>query len=215
MVSSTRFWDLIAKRYSRTPITDESAYQKKLEITQTYFNADTEVLEFGCGTGSTALIHAAHVKHILAIDFSENMIKIAEEKRIASRVENVRFECKTIDDIDPDEKRYDVILGLSVLHLMKDWRETITKINNLLKADGIFVSSTACIGDSMKYFKYIASFGRMLGVLPDLEVFTTHQLVNSLTSNGFEIEREWQPGKNKAVFIVARKPACLSARRDE
>jgi cyclopropane fatty-acyl-phospholipid synthase-like methyltransferase len=37
---------------------------------------DMEVLEFGCGTGSTAIVHAPHVKELRAIDISEKMIGI-------------------------------------------------------------------------------------------------------------------------------------------
>lgn len=45
----------MAKRYARQPIADEAAYRRKLEVTRTYFRPDMHVLEFGCGTGSTAL----------------------------------------------------------------------------------------------------------------------------------------------------------------
>lgn len=38
-----------------------------------------EVLEFGCGTGTTALAHAAYVRHILAIDIADRMIEIARQ----------------------------------------------------------------------------------------------------------------------------------------
>ena len=68
MDQSTRFWDKIAERYSKQPVADESAYQKKLKVTREHFRPDMEVLEFGCGTGSTAIAHAPYVKHIQAID---------------------------------------------------------------------------------------------------------------------------------------------------
>ncbi|EAM49492.1 hypothetical protein WH8501_27790 [Crocosphaera watsonii WH 8501] len=67
MTTSTKFWDKIADKYSKQPIVDEESYQKKLTVTQEYFNPDMEVLEFGCGTGGTAIIHAPYVKHIRAI----------------------------------------------------------------------------------------------------------------------------------------------------
>ena len=73
MAQPTKFWDKIADHYSKQPIADEAAYQKKLQVTQAYFQPEMEVLEIGCGTGSTALIHAPYVKHIRAIDFSANM----------------------------------------------------------------------------------------------------------------------------------------------
>ena len=70
----SRFWDRIAKKYARTPVADEAAYQKKLDITHGYFRPDMRVLEFGCGTGSTAIAHAPFVKHIHAIDISKDDI---------------------------------------------------------------------------------------------------------------------------------------------
>ncbi len=51
MDRSARFWDRIAKRYARTPVADEAAYQRKLKITRGYLRPDMEVMEFGCGTG--------------------------------------------------------------------------------------------------------------------------------------------------------------------
>ena len=42
--SATKFWDGIAKKYSKQPIADEAAYEKKLEVTRQYFRPDMEVL---------------------------------------------------------------------------------------------------------------------------------------------------------------------------
>ena len=40
MTTSTKFWDKIADKYSKQPIADEAAYQKKLQVTQGYFKPD-------------------------------------------------------------------------------------------------------------------------------------------------------------------------------
>ena len=50
MSESSRFWDWIAKRYAKTPVADEAAYQTKLQVTRDYLRPDMEVLEFGCGS---------------------------------------------------------------------------------------------------------------------------------------------------------------------
>ena len=86
MNHSTKFWDKIAESYSKQPVIDKAAYEKKLQISQEYFQADMEVLEFGCGTGSTALIHAHYVKHIRTIDLSSKMIEIAQDKADAQNI---------------------------------------------------------------------------------------------------------------------------------
>jgi len=202
---SERFWDRIAKRYSKQPIGDEVAYQKKLEVTREYFRPYMEVLEFGCGTGSTAIAHAPYVKHIHAIDIASKMIEIAQGKSRAENVENVTFEQSAIEELDVPDQSLDAVLGLSILHLLENKQEVIAKVHKLLKPDGIFITSTICLGDTMKFFKFIVPIGRFFGLMPLVNVFTRQELKDSLVSGGFEVDYQWRPGKGKAVFIVAKK----------
>jgi len=206
MNSSARFWNRLAKRYSKKAVPDEAIYKKKLEITQGYFRPELKLLEIGCGTGSTALTHAPLVSHILAIDFSEKMIELAEAKRNSAGIQNIDFECRTIEALNAPDNSFDIVLGLSILHLLENWNETIQKTYSLLKPGGRFISSTACIADSMKALKYIAPIGRSIGLLPELAIFTRDELAQGLCAAGFSLEQEWQPEKNQAIFIVARKP---------
>jgi ubiquinone/menaquinone biosynthesis C-methylase UbiE len=205
MSPSASFWDRIAERYARQPVADEDAYQKKLQVTRTYFQPDSEVLEFGCGTGSTAISHAPFVKHIRAIDISSKMLEIAQKKADAAQVDNVSFEHATIEDIVVPDQSLDAVLGLSILHLLEDRELAIAKVYRMLKPGGVFVTSTTCLGDTMNLFKLVAPVGRLFGLMPLLRIFTSDELVSSLTGAGFEIDHTWQPGKNKAVFIVAKK----------
>jgi ubiquinone/menaquinone biosynthesis C-methylase UbiE len=201
-----RFWDRIAARYAKSPVADEAAYQKKLDRTREYFRPDMTVLEFGCGTGSTALAHAPYVAHIRATDMSANMIQIAQSKARAMNIENVTFQQATIEGLDVAGGSQDAVLGLSILHLLADKEAVIAKVHRMLKPGGIFVSSTACLGDNTPWFKVIGPIGRWLRLIPRVAVFTREDLEASLTSGGFEICYQWQPGKGKAVFIIARKP---------
>lgn len=202
---ASRFWDRLADNYARQPIADEAAYQTKLEVTRTFFRPDMEVLEFGCGTGSTALLHAPYVKHIRGIDFSERMIAIARSKATAQGIDNVTFEQADITTLAAAEDSLDAVLGLSILHLLENRDAVIAKVHRLLRPGGVFVTSTACLGDTMSAFKYIAPIGRALGLLPVLNVMTRSELETAMTSAGFSIEHNWQPGRGKAVFMVARK----------
>ncbi|MDJ1176218.1 class I SAM-dependent methyltransferase [Roseofilum capinflatum] len=206
MAQSTQFWDKIAEGYAKQPIADEASYQKKLQVTRDYFRPDMEVLEIGCGTGSTALIHAPYVKQIRAIDFSAQMIAIAQEKAANQNITNVTFEQASIDDLNIPPQTLDMVLGLSILHLLEDKEATIAQVYQMLKPGGLFVTSTSCLGDSMFWFKLIVPLCRMLGFLPLVKIFTIKELTESLTNAGLTIDYQWQPSKNKAVFIVAKKP---------
>lgn len=206
MARKARFWDRMARGYARSPIADEASYRKKLEITRSYLSPAAEVLEFGCGTGSTALEHAPAVKHLLATDISGRMLEIARGKARAAGVGNVTFQQTTLEDLDAADASFDAVLGLSILHLLEDWRGAIARVHRLLQPGGVFVSSTICIGESHPWLGWIAPLGRWVGLLPWLSVFRKATLRAALTDAGFEIDREFHPGRSKAVFFVARKP---------
>ena len=205
MAPSAKFWDKIAERYSKRPVADEATYQKKLQVTRDYFRPDMAVLEFGCGTGSTAIAHAPCVRHIHAIDISSKMIEIARGKADAANVKNVTFEQSTIEELSDSDESLDAVLGLSILHLLDDKEAVIARIYRMLKPGGIFVSSTICLGNTMRFLKVIVPIGKFFNLIPMIRFFTAQELEDSLKAAGFEIDHRWLPGKGKTVFIVAKK----------
>ena len=205
MTASAEFWDRIAERYAKKPVADEATYQKKLALTRAYLRPEMTLFEFGCGTGSTALTHAPNVRQIDAIDISPKMIEIARRKAAAASIDNVTFSVASIEQFDAAAESYDAVLGLSILHLVKNKEEIISRVQRMLKPGGVFVTSTACIGDAMRYFRLLVPLGRFLGLMPLVKVFTTDELVKAIIDAGFSIDQQWQPGDNKALFIVAKK----------
>ena len=53
------------------------------------------------------------------------MIEIAKTKAAANNVENVTFEQSTIDELRVPDQSVDVVLGLSILHLLENMEEAI------------------------------------------------------------------------------------------
>jgi ubiquinone/menaquinone biosynthesis C-methylase UbiE len=201
----SKFWNGMAERYARSQIPDDAAYQKKLEITQSYFRPDMQVLEIGCGTGTTSLIHAPHVAHILATDISENMISIAKDKAAAQNVTNVTFQVSAIDELAVAEESMDVVMAHSILHLVEDRDAVIAKAFSWLKPGGGFVISSICMSDALGFLRPVLPIGRMLGLLPLVRFFSEAELMASLTDAGFNIEHQWRPKKRAATFVIARK----------
>lgn len=205
MATARRFWDKIADRYSKMSISDEEAYRKKLAKTREYLTPQSEVLEFACGTGGTTIKHAPFVKHIYAIDISKRMIEFCEEKLKVANVDNVTFEQNAIENIHPVDGCYDVVMGMSILHLLVNKDLVIRKVFQMLKPGGVFVSSTICLGDYMPFFKFIVPFGRAIGKMPLVRSLKVNELEQSFINAGFTIEHRWQPHKKAAVFFVVRK----------
>ena len=92
MADAARFWDRMAKGYAKRPVADQATYAEKLKRTRAHFSPASEVLEFGCGTGSTALAHAPYAGHIRATDISGEMLAIARAKAQEADITNVSFE---------------------------------------------------------------------------------------------------------------------------
>jgi 2-polyprenyl-3-methyl-5-hydroxy-6-metoxy-1,4-benzoquinol methylase len=204
MNKAAKFWNRWANRYSKQPVANEEVYQSKLKRTQAYFEPSMNVLEFGCGTGSTAITHSSFVRNIRAIDVSDKMIDIAKDKAQTNSIENVDFEVNTLEGLVCEDETIDVVLGLSILHLLDNWQESIGKVHQLLKPNGLFVSSSVCI-KHLWLLKLLAPIGQFVGLIPTLSYFSSDELKQSLIAQGFEIEHFWQPGKKTGVFIIARK----------
>ena len=204
---SEKFWNKTAERYAKSPVADETTYRRKLAETRSFFEPDMRVLEFGCGTGTTAIHHAPHVQHIDAIDISGNMIEIARGKAKAAGIDNVTFTRGTLAGFNAQDASYDAVLGLNVIHLLPDRDAAIAEVARILKPGGVFVSSTVCAGDSyLRFIKLLVPLGKLLGLMPDVFVLTEEELAGEVTRAGFTIERQWHHGKSAiAVFIVARK----------
>jgi 2-polyprenyl-3-methyl-5-hydroxy-6-metoxy-1,4-benzoquinol methylase len=206
MAELRAFWDRLADKYAAQPIADEDAYRAKLARTQAHLTPQMDIFEFGCGTGGTAITHAPLVRSVRAIDFSTRMIEKARQRAAEAGVDNVAFEQGDITSIAVEPGRYDMVLGLSILHLLEDRQTVIARVYEMLKPGGRFVSSTACLGDSMKWFGYIAPLGRALGLLPMLDVMTPDQLRADMLRTGFTIEHDWRPNPKSALFLIVRKP---------
>jgi ubiquinone/menaquinone biosynthesis C-methylase UbiE len=204
MKDSKQFWDSSAEKYINSPIKDEVTYQKKLAITQEYLNSDSQILEFGCGSGGTAILHAHCVSRIVATDISDRMIEFAKQKAIEAGVENIYFQQGSLNNLNVQNASFDAVLGLNVLHLLKDVDGSINKVHQLLKKGGVFVSSTSLMGEVNIVFRWLISAMQYLGLAPYVSCFTRNQLIAKLVEAGFSIEREWQTS-HESVFIVAKK----------
>ncbi len=208
MSKSDPFWDKKAEGYSQSPISDEESYKRKLLETQKLFSSGMRILEFGCGTGTTAIEHSAHVQHIDALDISEKMLEIGRRKAIAAHVDNINFSRGTLTEFNAGSESLDAVLGLNVIHLLPNRGETLREVARILKPGGIFVSSTGCLGNSyLRFLKLLAPIGKLLGLMPDIFIMSETQLIDELKNAGFAIETQWHHGMDDiSVFVIARKP---------
>lgn len=202
---NARFWNKIADKYAQDPIGDEASYQIKLDITREYFKPDMNVLEIGCGTGSTAILHAPYVKHIHATDISENMVEIGRQRAKEAGVENISFEAVSAESLTAEDASYDAVLGLNFLHLVEDREMILEKVKKILKPGGVFITGTVCLAEFNPIFRIVIPLGRLIGKVPLVKIVKSETVINEFEQADFKIVHQWHPARNKALFLVATK----------
>lgn len=206
-----RFWDRIAVKYAADPIADMAGYETTLRRVQGLLSGDQDVLEIGCGTGTTALRLAPFTRHLLATDISAGMIAIAREKLAAEPVPHLSFALADADAPAAGQGEYDAVLAFNLLHLVTDLDRALELAMQALRPGGLLISKTACIAEMNPLIRYLAlPVMRAVGKAPHVLCFDADVLRSAIERKGMDIvsvERHGTRGKDFRVFIVARKPA--------
>ena len=206
-----RFWDRIAVKYAADPIADMAGYETTLRRVQALLSSEQDVLELGCGTGTTALRLAPCTRRLLATDVSAGMIAIAREKLAAEPVPQLSFAVADADAPVAGQGEYDAVLAFNLLHLVTDLDRALELAMQALRPGGLFISKTACIAELNPLIRYLAlPVMRAVGKAPHVLCFDADALQSAIARQGMDIvsvERHGTRGKDFRIFIVARKPA--------
>lgn len=204
-MTDAHFWDKIARKYSLRPISNVSAYEKTLERVRSHLGADDNVVELGCGTGSTGLLLGNCVGEYLGTDISPEMIKIAREKLADTPIDGLSFAVTDAHALDLGEAEFDAVLGFNLYHLVPDLEDALARANALLKPGGLFISKTPCIGGKW-YFRPIIGVMQLIGKAPYLRYLKVDEYDALIRAAGFEIvETGLYPPTSPSRFVVARK----------
>jgi len=208
----SRFWDRIARKYAADKIADEAGYERTLARCLDYLKPSDKALEFGCGTGTTALRLAPSAGSLVASDISGEMIAIAREKQAADGKVNaagaLTFVQSALETLPYPDESFDVVMGFSAVHLVPDLGDGLAQVHRLLKPGGLFISKTPCLGDMNPLIVAALPVMRFLGKAPNVLVFTSRELQAAIAAAGFElvdVEHHASKGKDTRPFIVARR----------
>lgn len=207
--NDARFWDRSSRRYARSSIKDLAGYERTLARIRESLRPDDNVLELGCGTGTTALRLANGVRNYLATDLSGGMIAIAQEKLNAAPIPGLAFRAATAEELTRDGSRFDVVLGFSYLHLVRDVPGTLRSIHALLKPEGLFISKTPCLGNMNPLIRLaLLPVMRAVGLAPHVSAFDSIALEQLIKDAGFDViarEGHASKGKDYRPYMVSRR----------
>ena len=204
-MTNASFWDKVAPKYAKDPISDMAAYTLTLDRMGALLHSHHQVLELGCGTGTTALELAGHVKSYLGTDISPQMIAIATAKLSQDSPPQLSFAVQDAGSFPSGP--HDVILALNLLHLLPDLQEVLRQIYQALPSGGLFIAKTGLLRDGLWVLPWIIPVMRLIGKAPYVRSLGETELVDMLKSVGFHVsETLVQGGMVPRVFTVAHKP---------
>lgn len=204
------FWDRIARKYAEDPVKDLEGYERTLDRTRHYLKDTDAALEFGCGTGTTALRLAPHVSRMVATDLSSEMIAIARERAAVQACSNGEFAVATPDSAPWPDSSFDAVLAFNLWHLIPDRASALAQVHRLLKPSGLFVSKTPCLAEMNPLIRLALPLMQFVGKAPHVAFFSAVEFEHEIESAGFAvIERARHGSKRKdpRIFIVAQKAA--------
>lgn len=157
---------------------------------------DLDVLEIGCGTGKNTEWLLTKAKHLVAADFSAEMLAKAKEKIVASNVEFRQFDLR--DEWDFSENQFDLITCSLALEHIENIDFVFGQANKVLRTGGLFY-----IGELHPFKQYQGSKARFdtdAGVF-ELECYVHHisEFYAAAMNNNFVCVdlREWFDDKDQ------------------
>lgn len=203
------FWDTRARKYAASPIADMDGYERTISETRQRLKPTDTVLEFGCGTASTALKLAPAVARYVATDFSSGMLDVAREKAAAEGVGNIEFAVAAPEAAPWSEASFDAVLAFNLWHLVAKRDVALRSVHRLLKPGGLFISKTPCIGEMNPGLRLAIPLMQLVGQAPHVDVFSAETLEREIAAAGFTILERARHGTRKKqeprIYIVAQK----------
>jgi ubiquinone/menaquinone biosynthesis C-methylase UbiE len=207
MKQGIAFWDKIASRYDKMTLNKyRQAYQDTIQLSKKYIDNNAVVLDFACGTGITAIDIAPFVNKIYCLDISDKMLDLARKKAELNRVDNIEFlNCDLFAGF-LNKQKFDTILAFNVLHFLNNMDAAISRINELLTPNGIFISVTDCFGEKASYINMLKLFLGKIGIVPMIQKLKTDELTTIIKEKGFAIlESKTLYPDPPNYFIVSKK----------
>ncbi|MCK5414121.1 MAG: class I SAM-dependent methyltransferase, partial [Thermoplasmata archaeon] len=116
-----RFWSSVAPSYDSWV---GEAYEDQYRTFNLHLldvvGPEDSVLEIGAGTGNITLHIAPHVRSIVGVDLSAEMVQVARKKCSSMGLSNVEFQVGDAYELPFEDGTFDKVVCVNVLQTMKE-----------------------------------------------------------------------------------------------
>jgi len=202
---SEPFWNRVAKRTTNFSHKPNNKTLNILQSSQKYLTPNDHVLDFASGSGMITTEIAKHVNSIHGIDISSQMIEVANSRKIEQRLNNVSFSRATLFEEDIQVASFDVITAFNILHYLEDKEVFMKRINELLKPNGIFISSTVYAKEKKTFLFYFFTLVNTLKIMPKINFYSSQELETNILKGNFTMLESFDISLMPERFIVVKK----------
>lgn len=135
-------FDRAVEYYDQTRSVPEERQRAMIEtlIRETGVQPGDDVLEIGIGTGRIAVSVAEHVRRLVGIDLSQEMMGVLRRKLVKSKLAIELAQANAVQLPFPDNS-FDLTYAVHVYHLVENWQAGIAEAIRVTKPHGHFVVS--------------------------------------------------------------------------
>nr|WP_224752506.1 class I SAM-dependent methyltransferase [Metabacillus arenae] len=206
--STTETYNLLAKTYEKDIDMDSpfnADYERPAMMKQIPERlSGVRVLDAGCSAGWYSEALADRGANVTGIDISKEMINTAK-RRLKGKAAVL---CHDLEKALPfPDHEFDIIVSSLTLHYLKDWENTFTEFQRVLKPNGMFLFSTHHPFMDFTRFNCDNYFQKNLlidkwnkpGITIDVQFYRRAlQDIISVTSHFFSIEKLIEPQPEEA-----------------
>lgn len=203
MKDTKYFWNQQAEKFNKA---DQSEIKTLVGMSQKYLKATDVVLDFGCAAGHSSIYMAESVRTVIGVDYSSEMIRLAQTNAREMDVDNVSYVVTDLEDRNALDVTFNGVMAYNVLHLVDDLEKTLKNMHGLLVDEGVLIAYTPCLGDSNVFIRALTAVLAKVGNFPIARRLTGFGLTSTIEKTGFEIiDSIGYTDAAHSHFVVARK----------
>ncbi len=166
-------------------------------------------LELACGNGVYTRVLAKNASHILATDYSQQMVDVT--KKVLADCDNIDFKQADAFHLEADDNTYDTVFMANLLHIVSDCSSLLQEIKRVLKPSGKVIALDVTV-EGMSFFAKLGLIRRFMKTYgkPDEKAekknLTVTYVEQLFEQNGLKKESiEHFGGKTKAILSIGVK----------